>query len=568
MKVVKGIFLYLGIVIAAILSLVVVVALMMFFVPSFRFFGLGLLNENIKSEEKTIVIADYTQDFLNKIDFIVSTKSFNVEINYVEPKEAKEGEPPINNNVITYYYYSNVLGFTTDKISTRVYKSIDVKDGVMTVSITQAEPSGFLYFVDSKVVINVPIQTTDSSMYSYGVIANSKSGHITINGIKEKNQPLNENENPDDDVEEDKAKYFNLRYLNVTTGTGSLFLNYVGNNEESLSLSSLVIFTENGNFDFSKIPVINVVDTVQITATKSYITFAKLKASVNVQGQDIEFTATEIETDDEGFEINAYAGKITIDKLVTSKAGAENIFISNNCEINLNDVKGKTGINAGDAKVNIVTMRDTAIIKTDAGDVTVKYMFGDLIDVISDSGNIVVDEYKKNGIFESNTGAICVYSTSTYTKGIKTRITTNSGKVRALIKANHLVLTTTGEADVRVAFQDVNEFNSLSDSFEHTVTIAGKSRAKVYMPTLKEGTNDRVKYKFMATGVITGSILGLTDVVTGSANVSHYEDYQYYPSTDSVDNSLLLSTFKFTGGHIEFEGYASWTFSPNGFFNL
>lgn len=568
MKVVKGIFLYLGIVIAAILSLVVVVALMMFFVPSFRFFGLGLLNENIKSEEKTIVIADYTQDFLNKIDFIVSTKSFNVEINYVEPKEAKEGEPPINNNVITYYYYSNVLGFTTDKISTRVYKSIDVKDGVMTVSITQAEPSGFLYFVDSKVVINVPIQTTDSSMYSYGIIANSKSGHITINGIKEKNQPLNENENPDDDVEEDKAKYFNLRYLNVTTGTGSLFLNYVGNNEESLSLSSLVIFTESGNFDFSKIPVINVVDTVQITATKSYITFAKLKASVNVQGQDIEFTATEIETDDDGFEINAYAGKITIDKLVTSKAGAENIFISNNCEINLNDVKGKTGINAGDAKVNIVTMRDTAIIKTDAGDVTVKYMFGDLIDVISDSGNIVVDEYKKNGIFESNTGAICVYSTSTYTKGIKTRITTDSGKVRALIKANHLVLTTTGEADVRVAFQDVNEFNSINDSFEHTVTIAGKSRAKVYMPTLKEGTNDRVKYKFMATGVITGSILGLTDVVTGSANVSHYEDYQYYPSTDSVDNSLLLSTFKFTGGHIEFEGYASWTFSPNGFFNL
>ena len=207
-------------------------------------------------------------------------------------------------------------------------------------------------------------------------------------------------------------------------------------------------------------------------------------------------------------------------------------------------------------------------VHTATSNVTVKYMFGDLIDIISDTGNIVVEDYKKNGIFESNTGAICVYSTSVYTKGYKTRITTNSGKVRALIKANHLVLTTTGEADVRLAFQDVNEFSTFSDSFEHTITISGKSRAKVYMPTLKEGTNERVKYKFKATGVITGSILGLTDVVTGSANVSSYNDYQYYPSTDSVDNSLLLSTFKFTGGHIDFEGYASWTFSPNGFFDL
>ena len=561
MKVVKGIFLYLGIIIAAILSLIVGVALLMFFFPTFRFFGLGMLNEYVESEEKTIVIADYTQDYLNKIDFIVSTKSFDVEINYVlpeEPDEDDEDAEPINNNVITYSYQSNVLGFTTDKISTRVYKSIEIKDGVLTIAITQAEPSGFLYFVDCKVIINVPIYTTDSSLYSYGILANTESGNVKINGIEPVLDRYGE--------EKEKGIYFNLRYLNVTTGSGSLDLNCVGTDAGTATLSSLIIATESGDFDFTEIETLTVAEPIQITASDSKIDFKNVMASFNVQGQNIEFTAENIVTNNEGFEINAYSGVITIKNLESTTA--ENIFISNNCEINLETVKGKTGINAGDAAVNITTMHDTAIIKSDAGNVTVKYMFGDLIDIISDTGNIVVEDYKKNGIFESNTGAICVYSTSVYTKGYKTRITTNSGKVRALIKANHLVLTTTGEADVRLAFQDVNEFSTFSDSFEHTITISGKSRAKVYMPTLKEGTNERVKYKFKATGVITGSILGLTDVVTGSANVSSYNDYQFYPSTDSVDNSLLLSTFKFTGGHIDFEGYASWTFSPNGFFDL
>ncbi|MBQ9790983.1 MAG: hypothetical protein IJW28_00185, partial [Clostridia bacterium] len=399
MKVVKGIFLYLGIVIAAIISLIVVVALLMFFFPTFRFFGLGILNEYVESEEKTIAISEYTQDYLNKIDFIVSAKSFDIEINYVEPKDPStipEGEEPEDYNVIKYSYVSNVLGFTTDKISTRVYKSIELKDGVLTVSITQAEPSGFLYFVDCKVIINVPIFTTDSSPYSYGIVANTKSGDVIINGIKEKDPPPeNKNDNPDDDVEEDKGHYFNLRYLNVTTGSGSLDLNYVGTDKNGASISSLVIFTESGNFDFTEIPNFTVSDTVQITATKSKIAFKNLNASINVQGQEVDFSAEKITTGDDGCEMNAYAGKISITTLVT--ATSENIFISNNCEINLDDVKGKTGINAGDANVNIITMRDSAIIKSDKGNVTVKYMFGDLIDIISDSGNIVVDDYKKDG---------------------------------------------------------------------------------------------------------------------------------------------------------------------------
>ena len=65
-------------------------------------------------------------------------------------------------------------------------------------------------------------------------------------------------------------------------------------------------------------------------------------------------------------------------------------------------------------------------------------------------------------------------------------------------------------------------------------------------------------YRFKATGVITGSILGLLDEVTGKpVNVSSKDTEQYYPvaTPENQAKATEYATFLFTGGSIEFQGY-------------
>ena len=113
MKALKGLLIYMGIVLAMIAGIGVILFAIMYFFPSFRIFGLGVIHYNKDIVGETIDVDDYSVD---DIVINVSSKSIKVNIVPVEvyDKNDKGKDTKILANEINYTLHLNVFGITTD----------------------------------------------------------------------------------------------------------------------------------------------------------------------------------------------------------------------------------------------------------------------------------------------------------------------------------------------------------------------------------------------------------------------------------------------------------------------
>ena len=153
----------------------------------------------------------------------------------------------------------------------------------------------------------------------------------------------------------------------------------------------------------------------------------------------------------------------------------------------------------------------------------------------TDLGDITVDEYYKGAKFITNKGKVSVYSKSEYSTGYITEIISDDGNVSVNNKANQLIVTTTGRAEVKVVFESIpTGIENATNDIINKVSVAEKGRADVYFPSVI-----LTPFRFKATGRISGYISSLPIVTS--------EQEQYYPTDATVAEIQTSASYEFLG---------------------
>ena len=108
MKALKGLLIYIGIVLASILGIAIILFGIMYFVPSFRIFGVGVVHDGSKEDGTAVDISNFSG--FSDIELNISSKKVSIyldnsesessEINYVFSKNVSSQEP-FNLGVVT-----------------------------------------------------------------------------------------------------------------------------------------------------------------------------------------------------------------------------------------------------------------------------------------------------------------------------------------------------------------------------------------------------------------------------------------------------------------------------------
>lgn len=512
MRALKGVLIYIGIVLGIIVGLGLILLCVMYFVPSVRIFGISLVKYKKTVSADPIVLSDYE----NYSDIEININAKKVNLN-VLPSEI---------NDINYNLSLNVFGFSNEIVEYKVAKTIDIVDETLKIFLTISEPNGWINMSNSKLDVIVPANL------DYKLLVNTTSGDVALGktGLTSK-----------------------VTGLTVNTGSGNLSLVNmgVGEDEKTLNLTSLNFNTKSGNFDLSKITNINVENKVNLNADDGYFKFNNLNSSLDVTGNDVRIDANKINCGSDGFNVIVKNGYFNI-KYLNGSVGAENTIITDNTVVDIENIVGKTGIVTIYGEVKIGTTNDQTMIENTNGRVTVNTA-KDKITVKTYMGDIRVDKYLKSGKFTSVKGDIIVNSTSDYVDGYSTKIENVDGLVDVENKINLLEVKTTGRSKVKVKFGVVKDgFKSEQEAFEHKIiTNKTEGSCEVLIPTDKT-----VYFKFTAKGNISGEISGFN----GDNNyykVEASDNPQYFPNSDyaNEENTKLNASFWFEG-KIKFIGNA------------
>lgn len=500
MKALKGLMIYVGIVLGSVLGLALILLCIMYFVPTFRIAGIGFVHDKQNIEEEVIDISQYS----GYKDIVVNLSTNKIGVKVV----------PVEDDQFTYNMKLGVFGLTSEIVEYKVIKSITCENGVLQLFLNVTEPNGWVSIGNSCLTLNVP------SNKVVGIVASTKSGEITIG---------------------DTETSISINDLNVTTTRGDLSLVNLGKGteEKSLTLNNMSLSTGSGTFDLSEIDTVTVLNTIKLMSDNGRFIFDKLYASVNITGNGVTIEAEQISCGEKGFSFIANNGIFRIKKL-SSPDGAENTIIAENIsEFSIDDITGKTGIVTTYGDIAIDQIRDYTIIENENGDVSVNTANNTII-ITTKFGDINVNSYYAIGKFTSQKGGIYVNSRGDFADEYYTQINNVDGDVKIYNEVNRLLLTTTGRSDVDITFGKIKE----GKIFQHKVNTSTQGSCIVYMPTVNAPA-----YCFTAKGIISGEI-GI--VITAS------EKKQYYPSANYQAASLNNCSFEFVG-RITFKGYSQLT---------
>ena len=509
MKALKGLMIYVGIVLGMLVGVCVLLFSIMYFVPSFRIMGVGVIHKNQNSPETIIKLEEF--DTFEKIDLSVNSK--RIEINC----EIVNGLTDIK-----YDFDLNSFGIAFDIVEYGILQDAKVEDKTLKLNLSVTEPTGWISDTSSVLKITIPAQ------YKYDLAFKTTDGNIDLKSYS------------------DSAT---INKLTVTTGKGHFNADQLGEkigDKYYLILNSLNLTTESGNFDLTRINELTINEPIKLFSSNGDFFFNNVNASFNVAGSGVKVGANTINAGVDGFKFISENGFFEINKLVTP-TGAENTIIAENCDIKINEVFGKTAIVSTYGNIKIETINGPTMLETEHGNVQITLAKDD-IRVQTDMGNIDVNSYLRNGKFVSRKGNISVVSNGEYEDGIYTQIENEDGQINVDNKVNKLLVKTTGTSKVEITFREIK--GGLDKVFQHMINIGAYSSAIVYMPT----TNYKTPFKFRASGNISGEISGLTNEYEGDEVISS-DEYQIYPSSAAQEAAQSSCYFDFIGGTIEFRGY-------------
>lgn len=508
MRALKGVLIYIGIVLAIISGIGILLYGIMYFVPDFRIMGVGVIHLTEKIEEDPISFTDYSG--YSSVQLNLSSKKIQIQV--IPNREVSS---------IQYGVDLNEFGIAFDITEYKVIKQVEVVDGVLKVNLNVTEPNGWISS-SSKLFVIVP------SAISYDIIARTENANIVLGG--------------DDTI-------LKINRLTIATGNGNLELRNVGN-DNILNLETLNLSTNSGNFYFDSVKTVNVEDKVQINAVNGDFRFDELNASIDVKGSGVSLKASKITTKEDGFKFLSQNGYFKIG-ILTTPIGAENTIITENCAVEIENIIGDTAIKTVYGNITVNHLTNKAILESTHGNVTIKKALDD-ISILTDFGNIVVEDYLKNGKFVSRKGNINVKNTGSFADGVYTEIKNTDGNINVDNKINHLIIRTVGRSNVTVIYREVKSGLSLNNIFKHIVEINSQGKCNIYLPAIIT-----TPFRFKAMGNIDGEITGLVPEY-GGTKVQSSEEYQYYPNIDIKNefeqDKITSCEFSFKG-NITFNSY-------------
>lgn len=513
MRALKGLLIYVGIVLGIILGIGVLLFGVMYFVPSFRIAGVGVVHSSDIVKDSIVDLAEYP----TLTNYVLNVSSKNISININSKDEGSD---------VNYSFGNSVFGIAYDMTEYKVIKSIEKDGDTLKINITLTEPNGLISAKNSSLNIFVP------KNLRYSIMTSTNAGSIDI-GTSKSN--------------------FEINNLTISTTSGRFTLGSIGTTvDESVStiLNSLNLSTNKGLFDLRAINNLTVLNTIKLQATNGTFMFDSVNASFNVTGKGIKLDANTITTDSNGFKFISENGYFDINKIVTP-AGVENTIVTENCDVKINEITGRTGIVTTYGNINIGTLSSLAILQSEHGNVTISKALED-IKVTTKFGNITVNSYLKSAKFVSIRGNINVKSTGEYIQNAYTEIENTEGQVNVDNKINKLLLKTYGSSKCEITFREIKGgLTNPLDVFQHKIDIHKYGSALVLMPTVNYNT----PFKFKAKGDISGRFSGVSAGNIGGEIYSS-DEYQYYPqdSEASKEASKQSCYFEFYGT-IRFEGY-------------
>jgi len=512
MKALKGLLIYIGIVLGVILGIGIILFALMYFVPTFKIFGYGIVRQNSTVSETVLDLSEL-EDY---DDIVINVNSNSLNLGIIPKEDVVTDKKKDDNylNEIDCSLQLSVFGFTNDITEYAFNHTFTEKNGTITLNINVTEPKGLISASKSKLSVYVPNNLT------YKLNCITDSGSISLGN---KNYKLD------------------VSSLTITTNRGDLSLINMTDEEGVISLDNLNLTSEVGLFDLTALPIIEVKNATVLAGKDADFRFANLRSSVVAKGEGVAIKATSIECGDDGFRVVADNAYINIEILQT-KDIAENSIVADNADIHISKVSGETSILTTYGTVELGEVDNKCDIESSDADVTVGVAH-DNISVLTKMGNIIVTNYEKSGNFVSDKGDINITNDSAYSEGVTTNIVGTDGRITVINKANKLTLSTKGDAIVDITFKEI-----ANSPIEHSVILHERSSAVVYLPS----NNYTSPFKFIAKGTISGQISG----ATGGAYITSSDEPQYYPSAspEVIESSANNCSFIFNGT-IEFRGH-------------
>ena len=336
MKALKGLMIYIGIVLAIILGIGVFLFCLMYFIPSMRIFGAGVVHANAAGEKQVIELEDYSN--YDKIELNLSSKKINVVL---------KADQKLDD--IKYALDLNCFGLAFDITEYRIIKDVSLENKVLSIDLNVTEPNGWISCYGSEMIVYVPANLT------YDVLVKTESASVTLG---------------------DDKNVLQMNSLVANTTTGSLYVNKVSATD-TLKLKALSLTTNSGNMDLSNIKNVNVSSKVVIYAKSGEFSFHNLNADIDVRGTGVRLVANSIKSTSAGLTFMSKDGYFKVKDLI-SVGSAESTIVTENCNITIDKVVGNAGIVTTYGNININKAENDLILESTHGDIKVKEARGDL----------------------------------------------------------------------------------------------------------------------------------------------------------------------------------------------
>ncbi len=577
MKAIKGIFKYMGIVLA---SLILILALgigIMYFskMSIFGYYFVSVHKDNVYLDSIKLTSASV-------INLDVKATNYSVEI---KSEYSDQIGLYTNNNYTGFLKATETSKGDEMVVTPSVVYNVDTNsDGSLDVVIKIDEPSGLMSVGSScKVVIGIPY-TLNSNIVKYNIDVTTHNGNICLkNGV----------------FEDDSAIPITVNSLQLATNKGDVALSGFGdtsgNTIKNLTLDRLNISTNGGKIDFSNFDNIEVKSKIVLDSKKATYNFKTLKSAyrenetlmggVEITGTSVKFTADCVECGSDGFIYKSDSGVLKIDKLfsgdiewttrnktvenekgekstVSVNAKAENVtpyentIFTDSAVIELGHVIGKMGLYNEYGNVTISDLSNQASMRTENGNITITKSgllycdetFTDLQANYSDTsslilystyGDISVGEYYQDAVIYSKKGDINVYSKYNTNKSTSryyySDISSKDGKINATTDKNPIRITASDNSKITLVVNDVlknTTMNPLSDAYMYSaVSNNGTVTVKVPFKSFKV----KVVAKSVEGTIGATSSFGEEDVQINNAEVDQ-------PSFKIQGKKVILST--------------------------
>lgn len=495
MKIVKGVFTYLLILVGIVfIASILMFTAMAFF--KFPVFGTYVVMSS-KSTEYICPNSNSALDSNNLVNVTVNSGNYGVIIRSWTDTQKDQKVPRI-------LVREEGFGLSTNGVREA---EVEVIRSGNSITITVKAPTGVIAYKDSHVEIALPISTEDG--YKYNLTINSGKGDISV-------VPTT-----DDVTKEEQRGRVNIYDLSITTTTGDVSVRGLGTGKNpSHQFHSLSLKTETGKFDFSDQDLSTEEGSVKIESRRGDFTFKNYTGSFVIEGDNLVFNAESIVTENKTFLYNCPNGTLDINKLDVGTSFAQ--IVTEYARVEIDELLGDTAIQATYGDIIIKNTTSNVVdVTTTHGDISIGTVsntgVNGTIALRSTYGDITVDSYPAKGWFTNKSGRITITHAQNNNHISETKIETKKGHVVANNMYGIVTATATGEANMDITFANIP-----SGDYTSNITI-GSGKLNINVPVAQDNITYNCKVNFTFNG-------GSADVYNGSSNMGNYTENSTYGS--------------------------------------